>query len=186
MSSEPSGCEDQGARRRLQSAPDASVIGVARAVAVVPALLIGLSLAAGACRSEIGAPPPLFTAAGEAGAPAGAPPPIAPPAVAEPHRELWFTSGPGRDAILARERKDFDRAAQLLDQLLSEPGLSEDDRGAALLLRGLDEVRAGQHSAAAGALRRRSRGALAGRDRGPAAVVGGAGAPRLGSGWSCA
>ncbi|MBK8261382.1 MAG: transglycosylase SLT domain-containing protein [Nannocystis sp.] len=150
MSSEPSECEDQGARRRLQSAPDASILGVVRARAAGPALLIGLTLAAGACRSELGAPPPLFTAAGEAGAPAGASPPLAPPAVAEPHRELWFASGPGRDAILARERKDFDRAAQLLDQLLSEPGLSEDDRGAALLLRGLDEVRAGQHSAAAG------------------------------------
>jgi len=132
MSCEPSGCEDQ------------AVVAWIRVL-----LLMGLLIEAGACRSETGPPPPLFTAAGDADAPETAPAPGAPLAVAEPHRALWFASGPGRDAILARERKDFDGAAQLLDQLLSEPALSEDDRGAALLLRGLDEVRAGQHGAAA-------------------------------------
>ena len=56
-------------------------------------------------------------------------------------RDLWFADGPGREAILARERHDYERAAKLLDELLAREDLSEDDRAAAELLRGLEDLR---------------------------------------------
>ena len=98
-----------------------------------------------ACRGE--PTPPLFTGdstppEAEAEAPAAAP-------VAEPERRLWFSAGPGRDAILARERQDFAAAARLLDQLLADERLPADDRGAALWLRGLEDLRAKDFAAAA-------------------------------------
>ncbi len=116
------------------------------------AVLSGLVvLAVGACRSE-GKTPPLFTGTEE---------PSSPPtttteaeaqeleAVAEPRRDLWFARGPGRDAILAREQHDYARAAALLDEVLADPSATADERGAALWLRGLEDVRAGDHAAAA-------------------------------------
>lgn len=74
-----------------------------------------------------------------------APPPEEDEAEAQPAasdgRELWFADGPGREAILARERHEYDRAAALLDQVLADASLSPDDRAAAELLRGLEDLR---------------------------------------------
>ncbi len=63
-------------------------------------------------------------------------------------RALWFADGPGREAILARERKDHATAIALLDELLAGD-LSEDDRAAAELLRGLEDLRREDWQAAA-------------------------------------
>jgi soluble lytic murein transglycosylase len=74
---------------------------------------------------------------------------------ASPTRALWFDDGPGRAAILARERRDPDAAIALLDPLLEHDDLSPDVRGAAHLLRGLaavdvrDAEAAARHFAAA-------------------------------------
>lgn len=106
-------------------------------------LLLSLVLLS-ACRGD--PTPPLYTAS-EAPTVADAPP--APPPIAEPHRSLWFASGPGRDAILARERQDFAAAAAALDQLLATPDLPAADRAAAQWLRGLEDLRAQQFPAAA-------------------------------------
>jgi soluble lytic murein transglycosylase len=57
------------------------------------------------------------------------------------NRDLWFADGPGREAILAREQRDHVRAIQLLDELLARTDLSEHDRGAAELLRALEDLR---------------------------------------------
>ncbi len=96
------------------------------------------------CRSE-GKTPPLFTGTeepstplpGEAAKPADSADPVA---AAE--RQLWFSEGPGREAILARERHDYSLAVSLLDQVLADAGASVDERGAALWLRGLEDLRA--------------------------------------------
>jgi soluble lytic murein transglycosylase len=98
-----------------------------------------------ACRGE--PTPPLYT--GDIARPETATPEPQPPPIAEPQRDLWFASGPGRDAILARERHEFARAATLLDQLLAEPDLSAADRAAALWLRALEDLRTQQYVAAA-------------------------------------
>ena len=91
--------------------------------------------AVAACRGDT--TPPLYTAAVETPAPPAAD--EAP--VAEPGRRLWFARGPGRDAILARERQDHVAAVALLDQVLASPEQSPDDRGAAQWLRGLEDLR---------------------------------------------
>ncbi len=109
--------------------------------------LVGVVLGSG-CRGE--ATPPLYTASTASPRPAddtdvG----VVPGPVAEPHRNLWFASGPGRDAILARERQDHTTATALLDQLLASPKLSADDRGAAAWLRGLEDVAQKNYAAAA-------------------------------------
>lgn len=72
-------------------------------------------------------------------------------------RRLWFSAGPGYEAILARERRDHASAVALLDQLLAGE-LSEADRAAAQLLRGVEELRANNWLAGADriALARRS------------------------------
>lgn len=98
-----------------------------------------------ACRGE--PTPPLYT--GDLSKPETATPEPSPPVIAEPERDLWFRSGVGRDAILARERQEFARAAQLLDQLLAEPDLPAADRAAALWLRGLEDLRTQQYVSAA-------------------------------------
>lgn len=98
-----------------------------------------------ACRGE--PTPPLFT--GDINPPTAEPELPAPAPVAEPERRLWFADGPGRDAILARERQDFVAAVRLLDQLLADEALPADDRGAALWLRGLEDLRARDFVAAA-------------------------------------
>jgi soluble lytic murein transglycosylase len=77
-----------------------------------------------------------------------------------PSRELWFSDGPGREALLARERRDHAAAAEHLDELLGRPGLSRDDRGAALLLRALEDLR-GEHFAEAATRLAEARGARA-------------------------
>ncbi|MCX4244830.1 transglycosylase SLT domain-containing protein [Paraliomyxa miuraensis] len=109
-------------------------------------ILTGLVLIG--CRGD-GSAPALHTAAvpvpeaepvAEAGVPAEAP--------AAPGRNLWFASGPGREAILARERRDHDAARALLDALLATE-LDADARGAAELLRALEHLEQGEHAAAA-------------------------------------
>lgn len=68
-------------------------------------------------------------------------------------RKLWFADGPGRDAILARERRDHETAVALLDQLLAGE-LSEADRAAAELLRALEDLHREDWQAAADRLAR--------------------------------
>lgn len=116
-------------------------------------------LAVSACRGDT-TPPPLYTAAAEAPPPA---PVVDDTPVAEPGRRLWFARGPGRDAILARERQDHVAAVALLDQLLATPDLTPDDRGAAQWLRGLEDLRLQRFAdAAARFAEARSAPALAG------------------------
>ena len=112
--------------------------------------LLAVSLAAASllpgCRGDT--TPPLYTAAADVpDAPAASDPANAP--IAEPGRDLWFSRGAGRDAILARERQDHVAAAALLDRLLATPDLGLDDRGAAQWLRGLEDLRAQSFSSAA-------------------------------------
>lgn len=114
-----------------------------------PVGLLALSLSLAACRGE--PTPPLFT--GDLARPADEPAASSSAApVAEPERNLWFASGPGRDAILARERQDFATAARLLDELLQDKKLSPDDRGAALWLRALEDLRVQRYADAAARL----------------------------------
>lgn len=110
-------------------------------------------LAAAGCRGE-GTTPALHTAATapsdteapQAAVPAS--PPEALPVVA-PERELWFPSGPGREAIVARERRDHETARAQLDALLREPDLDADARGGAEVLRALEHLEQGQPAEAA-------------------------------------
>ncbi|PRP96363.1 lytic transglycosylase domain-containing protein [Enhygromyxa salina] len=67
-------------------------------------------------------------------------------------RDLWFRTGPGREAILARERRDHASAISLLDKLLADPKLSSGDRAAAELLRALEHLRVDQFTEAAALL----------------------------------
>ena len=57
--------------------------------------------------------------------------------------------GGGREAILARERRDHDRAIELLDAVLADESTSERERGGAELLRGLEALRVDDHAKAA-------------------------------------
>jgi soluble lytic murein transglycosylase len=68
---------------------------------------------------------------------------------AAPGRDLWFRAGPGRDAILARERGDHDTAVAKLDLVLADASASASDRAGALLLRGLEDLRADRFADAA-------------------------------------
>ncbi len=100
------------------------------------------------CRAD--PTPPLNIEAADPQAPTGGEAEaVEPPATPEDARNLWFARGPGRDAILARERDDHDGATQALDALLTRGDLSPDDRGAAQLLRGLEARDAGDDAAAA-------------------------------------
>lgn len=104
------------------------------------ALLLG-------CRAD---PPPALQMADDR-SPVLAEPEATPPAPEpeEPARDLWFSTGLGREAILARERRDHDRAAALLDQLLAVPDLPARERAAASLLRGLEHLQREEYGQAA-------------------------------------
>lgn len=70
------------------------------------------------------------------------------PVVTAPSRTLWFAEGPGRDAIVARERGDHAAARKGLEAVLvADP--SPSDRAAAELLLGIDDARLGAHATAA-------------------------------------
>ncbi len=64
-------------------------------------------------------------------------------------RALWFGAGPGRDAILARERGDHASAIAKLDELLAGTDVPPGDAAAAQWLRGLEARAAGDHRDAA-------------------------------------
>jgi len=64
-------------------------------------------------------------------------------------RDLWFPEGPGREAILARERRDYDAMREQLDEVLTDESIDEDTRGAAELLMALEHRRLDQHALAA-------------------------------------
>lgn len=68
--------------------------------------------------------------------------------IAQPDRALWFAEGLGRDAILARERRDHAEAVRLLDALLATE-LTEAERGGAQWLRGLEDLHLERYAAAA-------------------------------------
>ncbi|MBX7080233.1 MAG: lytic transglycosylase domain-containing protein [Nannocystaceae bacterium] len=82
--------------------------------------------------------------------------------VSAPGRELWFAEGPGREAILARERGDHARARTELEALLAQDSISAADRGAAELLLALEDLAAGDRKRAVQRLEQaRSAAALA-------------------------
>jgi soluble lytic murein transglycosylase len=64
-------------------------------------------------------------------------------------RELWFEDARGREAILAREQRDHVGAVALLDALLADEDISASDRGAAELLRALEDLDADRFAEAA-------------------------------------
>ncbi|MCR9165049.1 MAG: transglycosylase SLT domain-containing protein [bacterium] len=74
--------------------------------------------------------------------------PAPPDEVAQPGRALWFASGLGRDAILARERRDHAEAVRLLDALL-QTDLPRAERAGAQWLRGLEDLQDDRFAAAA-------------------------------------
>lgn len=114
-------------------------------------LVIGGLLAVG-CRGEA-TTPALHTAAAAPSGPeasqASVPTSAELPPVVAPERELWFSTGPGREAIVARERRDHETARAQLDALLREPDLDADARGGAELLRALEHLEQGQPAEAA-------------------------------------
>lgn len=100
---------------------------------------IGVAVGAVGCRAEVPVPEPVAIVERSAADAAASSVASAPsPAPLEPHRDLWFRDGPGRRALLARERGDHDEAVALLDQLLSQPDLDERSRVGAVVLRGLE------------------------------------------------
>ena len=113
-------------------------------------LLMSALAGLGGCKSE--GPAAAVTAVGSEAtdvspeAPAQTPPSA--PTVSQPDRALWFAEGLGRDAILARERKDHAEAVRLLDALLATD-LTPAERAGAQWLRGLEDVRAERYVAAA-------------------------------------
>ncbi|MEM6993420.1 MAG: hypothetical protein AAF721_23100, partial [Myxococcota bacterium] len=115
-------------------------------------LSAALLLASTACKPD--APAATVTGPGDSepavaeGEPAGGADADAPPVV-DDGRALWFAGGPGREAIVARERRDHDVAVARLDALLASDTLSEDDRGAAQWLRALEDLRLKHYESAA-------------------------------------
>lgn len=104
---------------------------------------IGL-LALAACHRD---PPPALQVASEAASDDGTAA-AKDPAPAD-ERALWFPAGPGRDAILARERGDHASAIAKLDELLARTDVPAGDVAAAQWLRGLEAAAAGDHRDAA-------------------------------------
>lgn len=119
------------------------------AVSVHPCSVVLMLGLLGACHPD--SPPPLSTAetntVGTDEVPAEDPAAEPDPSVAA--RELWFEDARGRDAILARERRDHAGAVTLLDAMLADPGISASDRGAAELLYALEDVEAERFAVAA-------------------------------------
>lgn len=112
---------------------------------VVGALAWTVLAAVGGCRRE--APPPVLHTSAEV---AGDDEDLDDPTPAGLRsRSLWFETGPGHEAILARQHQDHDLAVRLLDELLTDSTLSKDDRAAAQWLRGLEDLRAERYAAAA-------------------------------------
>ena len=109
----------------------------------VAALLLALT----ACRHEP-APGELPAAAVEGPAAPGEADEGGAQAPEPPARALFFAGGPGREAILARERRDHAAARELLETLLAG-GPAPDERGAASFLLGLELARARKFAAAA-------------------------------------
>jgi soluble lytic murein transglycosylase len=124
-----------------------------------------LSLAVlAACGCHQDSPPPLSTAETNTVGSEEVPPDEdeLEPEADQGARQLWFADGPGREAILARERRDHETAIALLDQLLADEGLSASDRAAAELLRALEDLRLEHYAEAADRLARaRTAAALA-------------------------
>lgn len=99
-----------------------------------------------ACRSEPGPslqlsdlPPPPLPSADDPSA----------DSEADAARDLWFSAGPGRRAILARERQDHGQAIVELDRLLASDAIDVNERGAAQLLRGIEDERLAFYASAA-------------------------------------
>ena len=119
------------------------------------ALGLGLGLGLGLLGCHTDAPPPLAMAETSSIGSDEAPPESAladapaPEDAAEGTRALWFAAGPGREAILARERRDHDGAVALLDALLATPELPAAERAGAELLRALEHLRREQWPEAA-------------------------------------
>lgn len=107
-------------------------------------VLLGSLWGLSACRTD-GPPVALHTSAQTPDEDTGSDAPSDEPG----DRDLWFADGPGRDAILARERQDHARAVELLDRLLARDDLTTAERAGAQWLRGLEDVRLGQFEAAA-------------------------------------
>jgi soluble lytic murein transglycosylase len=136
--------EDAMATQRRHPRPNAPRARRSLAAGAAAVLLLG------ACRGE-GTAPVLHTAAaapGETQAPQDAPLGDAPD-LATLDRALWFSTGPGREAIVARERRDHAAAQAHLDALLALPDLEPDARGGAELLRALEHLHDGQAAEAA-------------------------------------
>ena len=109
----------------------------------LPISLVQALVVAGLVACHTDAPPPLSIADTRLELPSPeddeAQDEVAEPSPASHGRRLWFSAGPGYEAILARERRDHVTAVALLDELLASE-LSEADRAAALLLRGLEDL----------------------------------------------
>lgn len=106
-------------------------------------VLLGL----GACHQD--SPPPLSTAETNTVGTDEAPVEevVEPDSVAA--RELWFEDARGREAILAREQRNHIAATALLDALLADEEISDSDRGAAELLRALEDLEVARFAEAA-------------------------------------
>jgi soluble lytic murein transglycosylase len=111
--------------------------------------LLALAAAQPGCKSE--GPAAAVSAAGSEATDVSPGLEVAPApesAVPQPDRALWFRDGLGRQAILARERRDHAEAVRLLDALLATE-LSPPERAGAQWLRGLEDLHADRFAAAA-------------------------------------
>jgi soluble lytic murein transglycosylase len=118
----------------------------------VPIFTLAAAALCGWACSKDGTPPPLPTAlVSDVTSPDGQGPPGEEEDADAPgsQRDLWFSAGPGREAILARERSDHETAVRALDTLLADTTIDDRERAGAQLLRGLEELRVDHYVAAA-------------------------------------